>query len=117
LTAFLGFSHIDADGLEPPCVFSMQFGIDNMEGLLSSVEAFFDKRKQQSILLVSTGKEPTDMAFCAKLGAGEANRLFALSPRSSRTRLALRLLFCFTVGISGFHIALLLSNDWLIKDR
>jgi hypothetical protein len=83
LTAFLGFSHIDADGFEPPRVFGVQFRIDDMEGLLPSVEAFFDEWKQQTILLVGTGKEPADMTFGAEFGASEANRLFALTPRGS----------------------------------
>jgi hypothetical protein len=104
--------HINAGGPQPPLVFLTQHGIDDMEGLLSAFETFFDERKQQSILLVSTVKEPADMASCAKLRTGEPDWLVALTPRGSPARLALRPLFCCIVAVSSVHIAILLSDDW-----
>src|SRR5437879_1840784 len=63
-------SHIDARRPQPFKVFLTQLRIDDVEGLLTALEAFLDKRQQHLILLVAVVEEGTDMTFCAK-----ANRI------------------------------------------
>src|SRR5713101_509326 len=78
VAAFFFRSHIDARRLQPFKVFLTQLRIDDMEGLLTALEAFLDKRQQHLILLVAVVEEGADMTFCAKHGSGEPDRLVAL---------------------------------------
>src|SRR5260370_14164801 len=71
-------SHIDARRLQPFKVLLAQLRIDDMERLLTALEAFLDKRQQHLILLVAVVEEGTDMTLCAKHGSGEPDRLVAL---------------------------------------
>src|SRR5260370_37886715 len=71
-------SHIDARRPQPFKVLLTQLRIDDMEGLLTALEAFLDERQQHFILLFAVVEEGTDMTFCAKLAAGETDRLIAL---------------------------------------
>src|SRR5713226_8517210 len=78
VAAFFFRSYIDARRPQPFKVFLTQLRIDDMEGLLTALEAFLDKRQQHLILLVAVVEKGTDMTFCAKHAAGEPDGLIAL---------------------------------------
>src|SRR6266542_2426392 len=65
LAAVFCGGRIDAGRRQPLSVFPSQLGIDDMEGLLAALEAFFDERKQHPILLVGAVKERADMTLRA----------------------------------------------------
>src|SRR5207249_1809172 len=59
--------------------FRAQRRIDDMEGLLAALEAFFDEGQEHAILFSGIVEKRTDMTLCAKHRAGEPNRLVALT--------------------------------------
>src|SRR5882724_427583 len=106
LAARLCRGHIDAGGRQPPEVFLMQRGIDDMESLLAALESFPDEWRQHPILPVRAVKEGADVTVRAKHGAGEANRWCARTPRSP-AQLSIERLSRLTVIIGRVHMGLL----------
>src|SRR5712691_6211950 len=88
-----------------------------MESLLAALESFFDEWQQHPILLVRAVKEGADMTLCAKQGAGEPDRLVALT-RGSSANLGIiiggihRVLLSFLSNQAVLRVTLILGSLW-----
>jgi hypothetical protein len=70
LPGLLYSRRVDARGGQPTQMFVSLLGIDNLNGLVAVLESLFDEWKQHAVFFVVICEESTNMANCAKLGAG-----------------------------------------------
>src|SRR5215813_4702791 len=89
-----------------------------MESLLAALESFFDEWLQYPILLVRAVEEGANMTLCAKHGAGEPDRLVALT-RGSSANIGIiigglhRVLLSFLANQAVLRVTLTLGSLWL----
>ena len=78
LPVILRRCRVDADRRQPSNVVCPAARIDDMNSLLAGVEAVFDEREQNPIVVVGAVEESADVAFVAKNRASEPNRAAVL---------------------------------------
>jgi hypothetical protein len=66
LTVLLGVAHIDAGRLDTSHVVITLLGIDDVEGLLASLEALLNEGKQRPVLFLTGVKKGANMPVFAK---------------------------------------------------
>src|SRR6266446_6789577 len=75
--------HVDAGFGEPPQVFSLQLGVDDVEGFVSPVKALFDERAKHPVLVVEAVEESANVTVLAETAPGTLHRTavcFHVSP-------------------------------------
>jgi hypothetical protein len=63
--------HIDTCSSEPPEMFFAELGVDEVESLVPPVEAVFEERTKDSILLVGAVEESANVTMPAEIASGE----------------------------------------------
>jgi hypothetical protein len=70
LPSLLGSRRVDSRGSQPTQMFIPLLGIHDMNGLVPALKSLLNEWKQHAIFFVVIREQRTDMANCAKLGAG-----------------------------------------------
>jgi hypothetical protein len=75
LTVLLGVGYVDAGRLDTPHMVITLFGIDDVEGLLASLEALLNEGKQHAVPFLRGVKKGANTPVFAKTCTGDPNRL------------------------------------------